>query len=293
MLVAENTKRFTRTVTEDEAILCRIKYWRGPDALGAEVTQATVQVTAPQIAFVVNTVAETVIGTYTGNTQGDDDVVFADANIASIRHLVDTINGLGAGHPLGVNLYRRMRASVGDFRPGWAIGATAGIVAGPVNILLGDNEDGYAVAGDSSGLAVADTFSVGVGVPTCRRGSGPVLFDHFESDYVVTTAGLKVPQRNAVVEQTRFDAARYQVLIDSIHCGQTFAGNDNVIRVYDINDNLIWSHALGAATDVPVNVLGPNQPITGPFGSPLFVEAAGTAGLTDGPMTVAGWIRRV
>lgn len=293
MLVAENTKRFTRTVYEDESILCRLKYWRGLSAAAVEVTQSTVTVTVAQLQFIVNTIAETIIGTYTGNSAGDDDIVFADGNIADVGHLVDTINGLGVGHPTLANLYRRMRASVGDFRPGWAVGATSGLATGATNILLGDNDDGYAVFGDSGGLAVANTFSIGVGVPTCRRGSGPVLFDHFESDYVVTTAGVRTPQRNAVVEQTRFDAARYQVMIDSIHCGQTFANNDNVIRVYDINDNVIWAHTLGAATDVPVNVLGPSQPITGPFGSPLFVEAAGSGALTDGPMVVAGWIRRV
>jgi len=292
MLVTPDVDRFVRTVYEDESRLCRVKYWRGDSAAGVAVTTSTVQVLVTDLTFLVNTIAETVIGTYTGNSGADNQVVFADANIAAIVHLVDTINGLGTGHPVGANLYRRMRASLGDFRPGWAIGATSGLAVGAANILLGDNSDGYEVFGDSSGLAVANTFSIGVGVPTCRRGSGPVLFDHFESDYVVTTAGVRTPQRNAIVEQTRFDAARYQVLIDSIHCGQTFANADNVIRVYDINNNVIWGHALGAGTDVPVNVLGPDQPIVGPFGSPLFVEAAGTGALTDGPMVVAGYVRR-
>lgn len=292
MLVAERDKRFVRTVYEDESILCRLKYWRGLSAANAEVTAATVAVTANQLNFLVNALAETVIGTYTGNSAGDDDIVFADANIASINNLVNTINGLGTGHPTGENLYRRMRASIGDFRPGWVIGAGDGLAVGATNILLGDNDDGYTVFGDSSGLAVANTYSIGVGVPTCRRGSGPVVFDHFESDYVVTTAGVRTPQRNAIVEQTRFDAARYQTIIDSIHCGNTYNGADNVIRVYDINDTLIWAHTLSAATDVPENVLGPAQPIVGPMGSPLFVEAAGTGGLlVAGPMTVAGFTR--
>lgn len=291
MRVSPNVKRFVRTVYEDESVLCRLKYWRGLSAAGAAVTTSTVQVTVAQLNFLVNTLPETVIGTYTGNSAGDDDIVFVDANIATINNLINTINGLGTGHPVGANLYRRMRASIADWRPGWAIGATSGLATAAANILLGDNDDGYEVFADSSGLAVADTFSVGVGVPTCRRGSGPVVFDHFESDSIVTTAGVLTPQRNAVVEQERFDAVRFEVVIDSIHCGQVYGGTDNVIRVYDINDNLLWAHVLGAGTDVPENVLGPDQPIVGPMGSPLFVEAAGTGGVTDGPMVVAGFVR--
>lgn len=293
MRVTENDLRFTRTVFEDESRLCRVKYWRGLSAVDVEVTSATVQVTVNLLTFLVNTIAETVIGTYTGNSGGDNQVVYVDANVASIQNLVDTINGLGTGHPTGANLYRRMRASMGDYRPGFVIGNGDGLAAAAANILLGDTLDGYEVFADSSGLAVANTFSIGVGVPTCRPGTGPRLFDHFESDYVVTTAGVRTPQRFPTVQQTRFDAAKYQVQIDSIHCGATFANNDNVLRVFDIDDNLLWAYALGAATDVPVNVLGADQPIMGPAGSPLFVEAAGTGALTDGPFTVAGFTRMV
>lgn len=293
MQVTPNVKRFTRTVTEDTPIMCRLKYWRGLSALGFQVTAATVAVGANNLTFLVNAAAETVIGTYTGATGAANQIVFADANIASIHHLVDTINGLGVGHPTGVNLYRRMRASFGDWRPGWVIGAGDGVVAGAANILLGDNHAGYTVLADTSALAVADTLSVGVGVADCRRGSGPALFDHFESDYIVTTAGVVTPQRESAVQQERFGFERFQVSIDSIHAGMAHATNDKRIRVYDINDNLIWTYQLNALNDVPVNVLGPNQPIEGPIGSPLFVEVDGTGGFTDGPLTVAGWVKRI
>jgi hypothetical protein len=273
--------------------MCRTKYWRGLSAAGLEVTAATLQVAANNLTWLVNALAETVIGTYTGASGTANQIVFADANIASINNLVNTINGLGTGHPTGANLYRRMRASVADFRPGFAIGAGDGLVAAATNILLGDNSDGYEVFADSSALAVANTMSIGVGVPTCRRGSGPLIFDHFESDHIVTTAGVLTEQREAAVQQERFDAARFEVSIDSIHCGAAFANNDLVLQVYDINDNLLWGHALGAGTDVPANVLGNEQPIVGPMGSPLFVEAAGTGAFTDGPFVVSGWVRRI
>lgn len=293
MRVATNVKRFTRTVVADQPILCRLRYWRGLSAAGAQVAAATVQVGANNLTFLVNALAETVIGTYTGATGAANQIVFADANIADIQHLVDTINGRGVGHPVGVNLYRRMRASFGDWRPGWVIGAGDGVPAGPANILLGENSAGYAVLADTSNLATADTLSVGIGVADCRRGSGPALFDHFESDYVVTTAGVVTPQREPEIMREMRDFARFQVQIDSIHAGMVHATNDKRIRVYDINDNLIWAYQLNALNDVPVNVLGPNQPIDGPVGSPLFVEVDGTGGYTDGPLTVSGWIRMI
>ena len=171
-----------------------------------------------------------------------------------------------------------------------------GLAAAAANILLGDNDDGLEIFADSDGggLAVANLISLGMGVPTCRRGSGPMVFDHFESDYVVTTAGVLTPQRNAAVEQERFDAARFECMIDSIHCSATFAGNDKALRVFDINDNLIWGFTLGAAlNDPPGNALSEEQPIIGPMGSPLFIECDGTGAHVDGPLTVSGWIRRI
>lgn len=291
MRVTPNVKRFTRTVYADESILYRLKYWRGVDVAGAQVAAATATLAVTDVLITINAVADTIVGTYTGASGAASQVVYADGNIGDIAHVVNTLNGLGVGHPVGVNLYRRLRASIADWRPGTVVGATSGIVAGATNILLGDNSDGLACLADSSGMAVANIFSIGVGVPTCRRGSGPLIFDHFESGYVVTTQGVLTPQREQAIQQERFDAARFEVVIDSIHCGQVFAGNDNVIQVFDINDNLVWGHVLGAGNDVPVNVLGPDQPIVGPMGSPLFVEAVGTGALTDGPMTVAGFVR--
>lgn len=284
-------KRVTRTVWEDESVLCRLRYWRGLSAAGAKVTAATVQVAADNLTFLVNALAETVIGTYTGATGAANQIVFADANIASINNLVRTINGLGVGHPTGANLYRRMRAAIGDWRPGWVIGAGDGVAAGPANILLGENSAGYEVFADSSGLAVANTQSVCLGGPDCRRGSGPEIFDHFETDYVISTAGVLTPQREQDLMQEYYDSVRYQVTIDTIHAGAAFANNDKRLRVYDINDNLIWGYQLNALNDVPANVLSEDQEIFGPIGSPLFVELDGTGAFTDGPLSVSGYIR--
>ena len=284
-------KRFTRTVFSDQSVLGRTRFVGVLDALGAVVTAATVQVAANNLTFLVNGVAETVIGTYTGATGAANQIVFVDANIATIQRLIETINGLGVGHPVGANLFRRWRASIADFRPGFAIGAGDGLAAGPTNVLLGDNSEGLVLNADISNLAVANTMSIGVGVPDCRRGSGPMLFDHFESDYVVTTAGVRTPQRNARVQQQQFGAVPFEVRIESIHCGAVFANNDKVIQVFDQDNNLIWGHLLAAANDVPVNVLGENQPIVGTPGSPLWVECAGTGAYTNGPLTVSGWVR--
>lgn len=293
MRVTPNIKRFTRLVTADTPILCRLKYWRGLSAVGAQVTVATVQVAANNLTFLINTIAETIIGTYTGNSGGDNQVVFVDAapSVGTVGNLIDVINGLGPGHPVGVNLYRRMRASLGDWRPGWVIGNGDGLAAGPDDILLGDNSDGYEVLADTSELATADTLSVCIGGPTCRRGSGPQVFDHFESDYVTTTAGVTTPQRESVVQQERFDSARFQVVIDSIHAGMLHATNDKRIRVYDINDNLVWTYQLNALDQPPANILNENITIDGPMGSPLFVELDGSGGFTDGPLQVSGFIR--
>lgn len=292
MLVTPNVKRFTRAVWADEPLICRLKYWRGLSAAGAQVTAATVLSAAGnQLTFAVNALAETVIGTYTGASAGADDIVLADANIATVGNLVDTINGLGVGHPVGANLYRRMRASLADWRPGWVLGAGDTIVIGATNILLGDNSDGLGIAADTSNLATADTMSVGIGVPTCRRGSGPQIVDHFESDYVVTTAGVLTPQREQAVQQERFDSARFQVVIDSIHAAMVHATNDKRIRVYDINDNVVWAYQLNALDQPPLNMLNEDITIDGPMGSPLFVEVDGTGGFTDGVLQVSGYIR--
>lgn len=284
--------RFTRTVTDDESVLCRAKFVAREDAAGVLVTAATIQTAVNQLTFLVNAAAETVIGTYTGATGAANQIVLADANIATIEMLVRTINGLGVGHPVGANLFRRWRAAVADFRPAFAIGATSGLAVGPANALLGVNGDGLEIFADSSGLAVANTMSVGIGVPTARRGSGPVLADHFESDYIVTTAGVLTPQREAAIQQERFDARRFQVHIDSIHGGAAFANNDKILRVYDTSQAApIWQYQLNAALDVPGNVLDESQPIVGRMGSPVWVELAGTGAFTDGPLTVSGWIK--
>lgn len=114
--------------------------------------------------------------------------------------------------------------------------------------------------------------------------------DHYDSDYTSTTAGVVTRVRAQRRRREEQNSALLQTLITSIHCGQTMNGADTVLNVYDINDNLIWSHVLGALTDVPANVLSEDHPIVGPMGSPLFVETAGTGGiLAAGPLVVRGY----
>jgi hypothetical protein len=81
-----------------------------------------------------------------------------------------------------------------------------------------------------------------------------------------------------------------QVYITGIHMGTAW-NTTRLIQVYDIWDNLIWQYnPLVAITDVPGDVVGRDNPIVGPMGSPLYVEASGTAAYTTTPLTVTGRI---
>jgi hypothetical protein len=79
-----------------------------------------------------------------------------------------------------------------------------------------------------------------------------------------------------------------QVYIETIHFGTTW-GTTRLIQVYDIWDNLIWQYDPGLAIfEVPGDVVGRDNPIVGPMGSPLFVESSGTGAFTVDPLTVTG-----
>lgn len=285
---------FSRTLLHDQSVMCYAKYVARTNAAGALVTAATIQVAANQLTFAVNAAAEVVIGTYTGNTGGDDNIVFADANISTIHHLIETINGYGAGMEVPVDItFNRWKAALGDFRPGFAIGAD-GIVAGAANALLGEAHAGLTVLMDNALCVVPQGYFIGVPNVGTERGAFPTYPDHFESDYTSTTLGVIRRRRSSAArrreEQPTSDV---QTLITNIHAAVIMTNNDKRIRVYDVWDNLIWSYYLAALNQPPTNVLSEDQPIEGPMGSPLFVEidSVSDGGIgTDLPMTVSGFV---
>lgn len=290
---ASRGRYFSRTLMYDQSVICYAKYVAKLNAAGAQVTAATIQVAANQLLFTVNAAGEVVIGTYTGASGAANAIVFADANIASILRLVETINGYGVGMVAAGTTFNRWRAAYGDFRPGFVIGADA-VVAAAANALLGEPQAGLAVLGDSNLLVVPDGYFVGVPNVGTERGAFPVYPDHFDSDYTSTTAGVITYQRNSAARRREEQPiSNVQTMITNIHCAAVMAANDKRIRVYDINDNLIWAYYLAALDQPPVNVLSEDQPIEGPMGSPLFVEMDSVSNggfTTDLPMTVSGFI---
>ena len=79
----------------DQSALCYVKINPHPPVVteddGTAITSATVQVTANNLTLLVNTAAETVIGTYTGNSGADNTATFGDTNCATIQELMDVI----------------------------------------------------------------------------------------------------------------------------------------------------------------------------------------------------------
>ena len=290
-------KQFNNTRSADQSALCYIKTNTGlplatTDA-GAALTASTVEVQANQLLFTVNGAAETTIGTYTGNSGADNAIVFADANIANIQRLINTINGRGVGHPApsAATYLRRWRAGLGDFRPQFVIGAGDGLVTAAANSMLGRGDDGLAALADSSGLAAANTISIGCGVGRALEGGGQQIPDHFESDYESDTAGNKTPTRfpeRRVEDQPA--QASFQVVITDIKVGALFA-TTKLVTVYDNAGNTLKTESLGAATSIAGSGdwSRENPYVTGPVGSPLWVEISGTGAFTDGACTVSGF----
>lgn len=281
-------KKAYRTVTDDQSVLAYAKFVGRTTAAGALVTAATLETQLNLIDLQVNGGAESDYGTYTGNSGADNQVVFVDANIATVQALVDALNGRVIGQPAGL---RRWRASLGDFRPGFAIGNGDGLAVAAANALLGLYHAGVQILADSSGLAVANTMSASIGGPTTIGGTGPQVPDNFESGYTSTVAGVVTPVREARRKAESTVTPLSQTIITAIHFGAVYASNAKVISVFDINNTLIFQYAMGAAVDIPANVLSEDNPIEGPPGSPLFVEAVGSGALTDGALSIHGWVR--
>lgn len=300
-LIPKNFKPFTRVVVADDSALCYVKWnpYKTTNAAGDTVTAATVEVTANGLVFLVNGSAETVIGTYTGNSADDNDIVFGDTNLTTVKLLIDTINGRGVGHPAAsASTYLdRWRAGYGDFRPGFTIGSGDGIVLSAANAMLGRGVEGIKVEADSSALATANTYSAGIGTDHAIEGRGQVIPDHFDSDYLTNSVSAGTERTRTRFPERRQEEqpglAGFQVYITGIHFGAAYATNAKVVTVFDKDNNTLFQETLGSGNNLAAadqyNI--DNPVVVGPAGSPLFVEATGTGALTDGPLTVRGFIR--
>ena len=279
-------KPFSRVVTDDQSVLCWVKW--NPRRIYAidgstVVTAARMQVQVSQVNFDINAVADTTIGTYTGNTGGDDAVMLVDA--ATVQGLLDRINGL----ELAIDRYI---AGLGDFRPQHVIGTGDGLAVALANILLGVHSKGLQVFADTSGLAINSLFAVGVGTGGCRPGAGASIPDLAAAEYTSTVAGVvtevRAPKRSA--ESYPFQQT-FESKITGITFAAAYASNAKIVSIYDVNDNLLFQEDIGS-TNVLTDAsrYGFDNPVAQAVG-PLFVECTGTGALTDGALKVQGFTR--
>lgn len=283
----------SRSVGEDSSVLCYAKWFpfTSTNAAGDQVTAATIQRLVNGLQFTVNGGAEVSIGTYTAASGTADQILYVDANIATIEGLIKAINGVAPGQPAATSsdYVDRWRGGLGDFRPQFPIDATSGIVVGAVNALLGRSDAGIAVTGDTSGLSTANLYSAGIGFGRTVEGGGQVIPDHFDSDYVGDTSGNRFPLRDAARRQEEQPGlARYTVNITSIDADMAYASDAKVVSIYS-KDKLEGQFAIGAGTFVPG--ITNDTPFVGPAGSPLWVEVVGSGVLTNGPLSVSAEIR--
>lgn len=290
-------KHISRSAAADQSALCylRINADRSPPPQtdgGADITAATAEVTTNLIALTVNGSAETVIGTYTGNSGTDAQAVFGDTNCATIQQLLDVLNGVQTGQTSAI---RRWRAGLGDFRPQFVIGTGDGLVLAAANAMLGRNEEGLALQADTSNLASASTVAVGLGIPFAKEGGGQSIPDHFESDASSTVAGVRTPVRNAGrLTEDQPGRATFQVLVTDIQCGMAW-DTTKVVTAYDNLGNTLKAEAVTITAGGTIAGTGrwdaDNPWVVGPPGSPVWIEVTGTSSFTDGTLTVSGFIR--
>lgn len=290
---AAGFKYASRTVTDDQSALAFVKW--NPRLLvgedGATVTTAArMQVQADLVNFDVNGVADTTIGTYAGNTGGDDQVVFADA--ADINGLIDRINGVVDGAVAGTALgVVRYIAGFGDFRPGFVIGTGDGLAVALTNILLGHYDDGLEIFADSSALASVNLLAAAIGTGRARDGAGSQIPDLRALGYTSTTAGVVTDVRESGRSREEHPfTTTFETRLTGVNVAALFA-TTKLVSVFDQDNNLLYEEALGANTVLDAaERYDFDNPIAVAQG-PIFVEVSGTGAFTDGTLLVQGYIR--
>ncbi len=284
----------SRVVTDDQSALAWVKWNPQVTTItdgSTAVTAARMQVQANLVNFDLNAVADTEVGTYSGNSGGDDEVVLADA--ASIQGLIDRINGVidgaVAGTPVGITRYI---AGFGDFRPGFVIGTGDGLAVALTNILLGRYSDGLEIFADTSALATAGLLAAAIGTGRARDGAGQQIPDHRASGYTSTTAGVVTKVREPLRSREEYPfTTTFETRLVGIHFAASYATNAKVIQVFDQENNLLFQEALGSGDVLAADErYSFDNPIVVAQG-PLFVEASGTGAITDGPLTIQGYVR--
>lgn len=280
-------KQESRTVTDDQSVLAWVKW--NPKRLLAEdgatqVTAATMQVQANLVNFDINGTDDATIGTYTGNTGADDQVVLDDAG--TVGALINLINGIELGYDAYI-------AGLGDFRPGFVISTGDGLAVGATNIMLGEYHDGLQIFADSSGLATANTMSAAIGTPRARGSRGQRFPSYLQTGYTSTVAGAITKVREAERSREEYPIdVKMEVRLTGIHFAAAYATNAKTITVFDEDNNTIFGpENIGSGNNLAaVGQYDFDHPIAVSDG-PIFVEAVGTGALTDGPLSIQGYVR--
>lgn len=289
-----NFKPISRTVTAaDTSVLFYVKWDTAPgnltNAAGTTATAATVANADASVDFQINGVNETEIGTYTGNTGSDHQVMYLDG--ATVQGMIDRVNGTDTG-------VTRWRAGLGDFRPQFVVDADSGIVVAAANAMLGAGVEGLPVYGDTSELSSVNALAVGLGTDRAIEGRGQSFPDHFQSGYTSTVAGVETAVRERTRQQERQPGhPKTQVVLTDIQTNASFATTSQM-AVYDDAGNLLKAWDFGITGGTPLSSIpgsgtfsADNPAVVGPPGSPLFVEFTGTGALTGAMLSAYGYER--
>lgn len=294
-LVAETVgKKVSRTVlsiTASRMLSCKWHRYEDFDHLGVEISAATVQQLLTGLDFLANAAGDTGINAYTGASGAAGQLRYADGNANTVQKVIDIINGVGVGQPLpgAAGYMTRYRAGLADARPGTSLDANSGVAVGAASLLLGGPSEGRHISMDGANTPTV-AHRVSLGASRARDGGGSVFADHFESDYRSDVNGNRFPVRDERRRQEEQPGlARYQVFITEIVYEAAWANNDKVLEVYDIDDVLVDSFAIGSADRSLA--ISEDHPVVLPVGSPAFIEGKGTGALTDGLLSASGYIR--
>ena len=274
-------KDASRTIPgADNSVLVYAKCIADEDAAAAQVTAATVAVAGDVITVQVNAANDAGIA-YTGQSGAAGTITYTDGNADSVQEVVNVFNGVGVGQ----TAFRRWRAAIGDFHPGYALTAADVLAVGATNALTGRLDNGVDLFADSSALASANQLNVGIGTSGGTiEGSGWLSPDYFEDiPGSSTTASVNTPIRGGVIRSRKSEDAvtrRKQFRIVGFSASAQFA-TTQVLTIRDIDGTIVWTESLtaGAVTAFQDRT---DAPIVGPLGSPLFCELTGTGAFTDG-----------
>lgn len=284
----------------DQSVLCRLKWnpREENEVGGTKIDDADMAVGANSITLRAQAIGgsltgDTAANSYTGASGAAGEIVFADANIASVQNLIDAINGVAAGQTAS----RRWRAGLADFRPQFVIGALDGLVTSAAKALLGEFDEGLPVLADASALGSVNMIAIGLGTERALAGAGQSFPDHFQSEFTVNAAGERVDVRAAARRRAEQPGlAKTQVILTGASVGVAYATNKQ-FSVYDDDGNLLFREEMGGGSGNTAldnaAAYDENHPIAiSRPGGALFIEVTGTGALTDGPVTVQGFERR-